>query len=78
MTGHWNWNGYNIRYQRCGEKGPPVLLIHGFGGNWYCRDKILSAVKLPVHCFLNSNWIPNDVSPSKGLDRQTGMVIEFR
>lgn len=35
VPGFWAWNGYRIRYQRCGDEGPPVLVIHGFGGNWY-------------------------------------------
>lgn len=29
----WKWNGYNIRYQRSGDTGVPVLLVHGFGAN---------------------------------------------
>ncbi|KAK9814391.1 hypothetical protein WJX72_005098 [[Myrmecia] bisecta] len=31
--GFWQWRGYRIRYQRCGDSGPAVLLVHGFGGN---------------------------------------------
>ena len=27
------WRGYKIRYQRCGDAGPPVVCVHGFGGN---------------------------------------------
>jgi pimeloyl-ACP methyl ester carboxylesterase len=33
----WNWRGYAINYQCCGDRGTPVLLIHGFGasvGHW--------------------------------------------
>jgi pimeloyl-ACP methyl ester carboxylesterase len=29
----WQWNGHRIRYQRSGESGPAVVLVHGFGGN---------------------------------------------
>eukprot|EP00891_Asterochloris_glomerata_P009833 jgi/Astpho2/9833/Aster-03797 len=29
----WSWQGYRIRYQSCGGTGPPVLCVHGFGGN---------------------------------------------
>eukprot|EP00892_Ulva_mutabilis_P011250 jgi/Ulvmu1/8498/UM044_0032.1 len=31
--GQWQWKGHNIRYQRSGESGVPVLLVHGFGAN---------------------------------------------
>ncbi|KAI8464386.1 MAG: Alpha/Beta hydrolase protein [Monoraphidium minutum] len=33
MQGFWEWEGHRIRYQRSGEAGPAVLLVHGFGGN---------------------------------------------
>ncbi|KAF3444399.1 hypothetical protein FNV43_RR14091 [Rhamnella rubrinervis] len=29
----WNWRGYSIRYQYCGNSGPALILIHGFGAN---------------------------------------------
>ncbi|XP_010673479.1 uncharacterized protein LOC104889848 isoform X2 [Beta vulgaris subsp. vulgaris] len=29
----WKWRGYSIRYQCCGNTGPALLLIHGFGAN---------------------------------------------
>mmetsp|Transcript_2598 Transcript_2598/g.3531 ORF Transcript_2598/g.3531 Transcript_2598/m.3531 type:complete len:337 (-) Transcript_2598:28-1038(-) len=34
-TKRWTWKGSNIRYQVAGEdsNGPPMLLVHGFGGN---------------------------------------------
>lgn len=31
---YWEWKGHRIRYQRSGDSGPAVLLVHGFGGNW--------------------------------------------
>jgi pimeloyl-ACP methyl ester carboxylesterase len=31
---YWVWQGKRIRYQRSGEEGSPVVLVHGFGGNW--------------------------------------------
>ena len=49
--GFWQWQppgssaSYRIRYQRCGESGPPALMVHGFGGNW--------CVRLPRHCPLD-------------------------
>ncbi|GBF88496.1 hypothetical protein Rsub_01209 [Raphidocelis subcapitata] len=33
FEGYWRWNGHKIRYQRSGDSGPAVLLVHGFGGN---------------------------------------------
>ena len=33
-SGYWMWRGHRIRYHRCGDCGPPVVLVHGFGGNW--------------------------------------------
>ncbi|CAL8471802.1 g11344 [Coccomyxa elongata] len=49
--GLWKWNGYNIRYQRCGEEGPPVLLIHGFGGNCDHWRKNLPVLGLKCRAF---------------------------
>jgi hypothetical protein len=36
---YWTWQGHRIRYQRSGNEGQAVLLVHGFGGNWWapCR-----------------------------------------
>ncbi|GIL72233.1 hypothetical protein Vretimale_293 [Volvox reticuliferus] len=31
--GFWTWKGLKIRYQRSGDTGEAVLLVHGFGGN---------------------------------------------
>lgn len=33
FEGYWYWEGHKIRYQRSGDSGAPVVLIHGFGGN---------------------------------------------
>ncbi|MFP4134457.1 MAG: alpha/beta fold hydrolase [Halothece sp.] len=33
----WNWRGYPITYQTCGEEGIPIVCVHGFGassGHW--------------------------------------------
>lgn len=34
----WKWRDYNIRYQRAGDSGPALVLIHGFGANWWVHD----------------------------------------
>ncbi|KAL0045202.1 hypothetical protein WJX82_000513 [Trebouxia sp. C0006] len=32
-TTNWKWEGYSIRVQQCGNRGPPLVCVHGFGGN---------------------------------------------
>ena len=29
----WHWQGFPIAYQSCGDRGPAVVLVHGFGAN---------------------------------------------
>lgn len=29
----WIWRDYSIRYQSCGDTGPALVLVHGFGAN---------------------------------------------
>jgi hypothetical protein len=29
FEGFWEWRGYRIRYHRCGDSGPPAVLVHG-------------------------------------------------
>ncbi|KAL3133817.1 hypothetical protein ABBQ32_008291 [Trebouxia sp. C0010 RCD-2024] len=29
----WRWEGYDIRVQQCGDSGPALVCVHGFGGN---------------------------------------------
>jgi pimeloyl-ACP methyl ester carboxylesterase len=30
----WTWRGHSICYQTAGDRGTPVILIHGFGASW--------------------------------------------
>lgn len=32
-TRFWKWQNYTIRYQAAGDRGPALILIHGFGAN---------------------------------------------
>lgn len=48
FEGFWEWRGYRIRYHRCGDSGPPAVLVHGFGGNADHWRKNLPA--LGGHC----------------------------
>ncbi len=29
----WHWKGFRVAYQSCGDRGPAVVLVHGFGAN---------------------------------------------
>ncbi|KAK9821095.1 hypothetical protein WJX81_001836 [Elliptochloris bilobata] len=51
LEGTWRWRGYNIRYQRCGDAGPAVVLIHGFGGNCDHWKKNISVLGLKCRTF---------------------------
>jgi len=31
----WKWNGHNINYIQQGDKGTPIILVHGFGAHSY-------------------------------------------
>lgn len=33
LQGFWEFQGHKIRYQRSGDKGHGILLVHGFGAN---------------------------------------------
>lgn len=34
VSHNWEWQGHSIHYGVAGPKGaPPVVLVHGFGGN---------------------------------------------
>lgn len=41
---YWVWQGKRIRYQRSGEEGTPVVLVHGFGGNWLAELQTALAI----------------------------------
>lgn len=30
----WTWRGWDICYQQMGDRGPAVVLVHGFGASW--------------------------------------------
>jgi len=34
-TQTWTWQGFPICYQKQGDSGPAVVLVHGFGASWW-------------------------------------------
>eukprot|EP00471_Norrisiella_sphaerica_P011560 CAMPEP_0184503032 /NCGR_PEP_ID=MMETSP0113_2-20130426/51641_1 /TAXON_ID=91329 /ORGANISM="Norrisiella sphaerica, Strain BC52" /LENGTH=354 /DNA_ID=CAMNT_0026892439 /DNA_START=241 /DNA_END=1305 /DNA_ORIENTATION=- len=61
----WNWNGHNINYIQSGEKGTPILLIHGFGAHayhWrYQIPELSKNHRVYSICMLGYGW--SDKSP---------------
>ncbi|MEB3232065.1 MAG: alpha/beta fold hydrolase [Leptolyngbyaceae bacterium] len=37
----WQWQGFNICYQVMGDRGPNVVLVHGFGASWGHWRKVI-------------------------------------
>ena len=47
----WNWRGFPITYQSCGEKGAAVVLVHGFGASWGHWRKNLPILGESYRCY---------------------------
>lgn len=47
----WNWKGFPISYQKAGEEGIPVVLIHGFGASWGHWRKNLPVLGKSCRCY---------------------------
>lgn len=47
-TKTWTWRGWDICYQQMGDRGPAVVLVHGFGASWGHWRKNIPA--LASHC----------------------------
>ncbi|MGF1542760.1 MAG: alpha/beta fold hydrolase [Pleurocapsa sp.] len=47
----WNWRGYPITYQQCGEAGAAVVLVHGFGASWGHWRKNLPVLGQFCRCY---------------------------
>jgi pimeloyl-ACP methyl ester carboxylesterase len=47
----WNWRGYDITYQQAGDKGTPVVLVHGFGASWGHWRKNLPILGESCRCY---------------------------
>ncbi len=47
----WNWRGLSICYQNCGDSGPAVILVHGFGASWGHWRKNLPVLAETCRCY---------------------------
>ena len=47
----WIWRGFPITYQRCGDTGPAVVLVHGFGASWRHWRKNLPVLGQTCRCY---------------------------
>lgn len=48
---HWDWQGFSLCYQSCGNEGPAVVLIHGFGANSLHWRKNLPILGKNCRCY---------------------------
>ncbi|EAZ92379.1 alpha/beta fold hydrolase [Crocosphaera chwakensis] len=47
----WHWQGYPITYSHCGDTGPAVVLVHGFGASWRHWRKNLPVLGKTCRCY---------------------------
>ena len=47
----WQWRGFNIGYQSCGEIGTAVVFVHGFGANSGHWRKNISVLGKDYRCY---------------------------
>ncbi len=47
----WTFKGFPISYQNCGESGPAVILVHGFGASWQHWRKNLPVLGESCRCY---------------------------
>ncbi|MEA5532463.1 alpha/beta fold hydrolase [Crocosphaera sp. XPORK-15E] len=47
----WIWRGFPITYQSCGETGPAVILVHGFGASWQHWRKNIPVLGQTCRCY---------------------------
>ena len=47
----WSWHDYSITYQSSGQRGPAVILIHGFGASWGHWRKNLPVLGETCRCY---------------------------
>ena len=47
----WYWRGHPIAYQTSGDRGPAVVLVHGFGASWGHWRKNLPILGQTCRCY---------------------------
>jgi len=47
----WYWRGHSIEYQRSGETGPSIILVHGFGACWQHWRKNIPILGESCRCY---------------------------
>ncbi len=47
----WYWRGFPITYNLCGDNGPAVILVHGFGASWQHWRKNLPILGQTCRCY---------------------------
>ncbi|MEC4806468.1 MAG: alpha/beta fold hydrolase [Jaaginema sp. PMC 1079.18] len=47
----WQWRGHKITYQCCGDTGPAVVMVHGFGASWGHWRKNLPVIGQQARCY---------------------------
>jgi len=64
----WNWQGFPIAYQNCGDQGAPVVFIHGFGASWRHWRKNLPVLGENNRCYaLDLIGFGNSAKPQPGV-----------
>jgi pimeloyl-ACP methyl ester carboxylesterase len=65
----WNWRGFPITYQNQGEKGPAVILVHGFGASWQHWRKNLPVLAENCRCYaIDLIGFGDSAKPTPGLE----------
>ena len=63
----WNWKGFKIAYQSCGNQGQAVILVHGFGANSGHWRKNLPVLAQNFRCYaIDLIGFGNSAKPTPG------------
>jgi pimeloyl-ACP methyl ester carboxylesterase len=51
QTQTWLWRGFPICYQSCGDRGPAIVMVHGFGASWGHWRKNITELGQSFRCY---------------------------